>query len=243
VGWNDEATWAGRKCVRCRSPDPSCTSSGRSRRRSGWKLDDGLEAGPPGRNTGCQAARNLMAHIPVAPRGPPRGFASLRQVTASPGSTSTGRRTSPPLSASLEQVPDADTGSPLQGVPRVRGQAEDSVGRSAEAKWEGKSRGEWRPRSWVPRRNCLCFSARPLLHGIRRLGVGRAFVLSFCSFFRFTISFVLFPFSFGVSLVRNYSFLGQAWAEGKGEFATYRPRADSGRETRTKMCAAIVYMG
>jgi hypothetical protein len=34
--------------------------------------------------------------------------------------------------------------------------------------------------------------------------------------------------------------LGQAWAEGKGELATSRHRADSGRETWIKMYAAIV---
>jgi hypothetical protein len=38
------------------------------------------------------------------------------------------------------------------------------------------------------------------------------------------------------------SFLGQAFAEGKGELATSRLRADSGREP-VKMYAAIVYIG
>jgi len=50
------------------------------------------------------------------------------------------------------------------------------------------------------------------------------------------ISLVL---SFVISLVRIYSFLGQAWAEGKGELATCRSRAGIGREL-VKMYAAIV---
>ena len=37
-----------------------------------------------------------------------------------------------------------------------------------------------------------------------------------------------------ISLVRTVSFLGQAWAEGKGELATCRHRADSGWEKWTK---------
>jgi len=52
--------------------------------------------------------------------------------------------------------------------------------------------------------------------------------LSFHSFFPFTISSVL---PLAISLVSVYSFLGQAWAEGKGELATCRLCAEWGRET------------
>jgi hypothetical protein len=60
------------------------------------------------------------------------------------------------------------------------------------------------------------------------------------------LSFV-FPFCyfhFVFSLVRSlHIFLGQAWAEGKGEeLATCRHSADSGRELG-KMYAVIVYIG
>jgi len=79
---------------------------------------------------------------------------------------------------------------------------------------------------------CCCsqFSAvitiigkRPL-HGIRRRGVG--FGDGFlCSF----------PLSFFCSFLGAlYIFLGQAWAEGKGELATCRHRADSGRGKRLR---------
>jgi len=40
----------------------------------------------------------------------------------------------------------------------------------------------------------------------------------------------LFVLSFVISLVRIYPLLGQAWAGGKGELATCRHRADSGRK-------------
>jgi hypothetical protein len=50
-----------------------------------------------------------------------------------------------------------------------------------------------------------------------------------------------FCLSFVISLV-FYIFSGKAWAEGKGELATCRHRADSGRELG-KMYAAIVYIG
>jgi len=40
--------------------------------------------------------------------------------------------------------------------------------------------------------------------------------------------------SFVVSLVRTFYFLGQAWAEGEGELATCRHRADCGQENRAK---------
>jgi len=56
------------------APRSSQTSSGRSRRRNGWKPDNGLEVGPPGRNTGCQASRSQMVRLRVAPRGSPRGL-------------------------------------------------------------------------------------------------------------------------------------------------------------------------
>jgi len=50
-----------------------------------------------------------------------------------------------------------------------------------------------------------------------------------------------FPLSlFFYFLGAPYTFLGQAWAEGKEELATCRRRADSGRENRTKMYVAIV---
>jgi len=52
----------------------------------------------------------------------------------------------------------------------------------------------------------------------------------------FPISLVL---SFVISLVRIYSFLRQAWAEGKGERATCLLRTGIGRES-VKMYAAIV---
>ena len=35
-------------------------------------------------------------------------------------------------------------------------------------------------------------------------------------------------------LGHSHSFLGQAWAEGKGEFATSRHRGDCGQENRAK---------
>ena len=38
----------------------------------------------------------------------------------------------------------------------------------------------------------------------------------------------------------HHIFLGQAWAEGKGELATCRHCVDSGRENRSGMYAAIV---
>ena len=51
---------------------------------------------------------------------------------------------------------------------------------------------------------------------------------------------LLFPLQ--ISLGRIYSFLGQAWAEGKGELATCRHRADSGQEKLGKMYAAMIYI-
>jgi len=62
---------------------------------------------------------------------------------------------------------------------------------------------------------------------------------------RDTITFVLpfvrtlFPCNF---FGAHYIFLGQAWAEGKGELTTSRHRKDSERETWTKMSAAIDWM-
>jgi len=49
---------------------------------------------------------------------------------------------------------------------------------------------------------------------------------------RVTLSFLVL--SFVNFLGRSYSFLGQAWAEGKGELATSRHRADCGQENRAK---------
>jgi len=50
-------------------------------------------------------------------------------------------------------------------------------------------------------------TAQSLLHGIGRRGIGGGYV--FLLFFPFYFSFV-------ISLVRCFSFLGQAWVEGKG---------------------------
>jgi len=48
----------------------------------------------------------------------------------------------------------------------------------------------------------------------------------------FPLSFTLALLSFVISLVRlTCIFLGQGWAEGKGELATCRHCADSGQET------------
>jgi len=67
-----------------------------------------------------------------------------------------------------------------------------------------------------------CFS-HALLHGVCRRGVGgRTRILLF-----FLLSF-LCNFS-----VAYHIFLGQPWAEGKGELATCHLRADCGRENRT----------
>jgi len=51
----------------------SATSTGRFRRRSGWKRDNGLEAGLPRRNTKCRKATIRTARSLRAPRGSPRG--------------------------------------------------------------------------------------------------------------------------------------------------------------------------
>ena len=42
------------------------------------------------------------------------------------------------------------------------------------------------------------------------------------------------PFSFVLSLVRIYSFLGQAWAEGQRGACNKPPRADCGQENWAK---------
>ena len=63
--------------------------------------------------------------------------------------------------------------------------------------------------------------SRPLIHGIGRRGVGDG------SRFSFVLSFVNF-------LGHIYSFLGKAWAEGKGELATSRHCADCGPENWAK---------
>jgi hypothetical protein len=55
--WNGYGTPIGPKHDRCRSPDPSRTSSERSRRRRGLKPAAGLEAGSPPRNTNCRVSR------------------------------------------------------------------------------------------------------------------------------------------------------------------------------------------
>ena len=69
-----------------------------------------------------------------------------------------------------------------------------------------------------------------IFHGICRRGVGTG-ICTILSFF-LSVRDLLCP-SFVISLMRIYSFLGQAWAEGKGKLATCRYRADS-RRARTK---------
>jgi len=73
---------------------------------------------------------------------------------------------------------------------------------------------------WATGRNFRC-SFPPLIYGIGRRGGGDG------SQFSFVLSFVNF-------LRHICSFLGQVWAEGKGELATSRHRADCGQENRTK---------
>jgi len=58
------------------SPYPLPTSGGRSRRRSGWRLDSGPEAGPPKTSTRCRKARGRMARLLGAPRGLPQSSTS-----------------------------------------------------------------------------------------------------------------------------------------------------------------------
>jgi len=92
-----------------------------------------------------------------------------------------------------------------------------------------KESGGRRPRSWMPGvKNFV--SPHALLHDVRGRGSG----WGEGDFFLF------FPFC---SLLGALSLTwGQAWAEGKGELAMCRHRADSGREL-VGMHAAIVYMG
>jgi len=59
-GWNGGTTWTRRRHAPCHSRDPSQTSSGRFWRKSGWKRSDGLEAGPPRRNTKCRKATSRI---------------------------------------------------------------------------------------------------------------------------------------------------------------------------------------
>jgi len=52
-----------------------------------------------------------------------------------------------------------------------------------------------------------------------------------------------FQHSFVLPLVRIYSFLGQAWAEGKGELATSRRARTADRKGKLgKMYAAMIYI-
>ena len=53
--------WTERKCGRYRSRGPLPTSSGKSRRRSGWKRASGLGAGLPRGNIRCRKARGQTA--------------------------------------------------------------------------------------------------------------------------------------------------------------------------------------
>jgi len=93
------------------------------------------------------------------------------------------------------------------------------VGKGAGVSARGERRLE--PRSWGQRlRNYRCSS--PLLPSWLPQERGRTRRRSFNDFF--CLSFV-------ISLV-FYIFSGKAWAEGKGELATCRHRADSGREKR-----------
>ena len=71
-----------------------------------------------------------------------------------------------------------------------------------------------------------------LLHGIRRRGLGGLSPLFFCFFLLslFSVRFLFRCDFFGV----YHIFLGQAWAEGKGEPAVCPPGADSGQEIWTK---------
>jgi hypothetical protein len=79
-----------------------------------------------------------------------------------------------------------------RGTQRARHQSGSSGNGGSE-----KRRGEWRPRSWVPRLKNRCFSPRPL-HGICGRGVCcEGHVLSFCSFPFF--SFMFFPLSLHLS--------------------------------------------
>jgi len=86
-------------CAHCRCPDRSHTSSGRSRGRNEWRRGGGLEAGPLRRNIRCRRARGSAARLRVVLRGSPQGSTNSRPVTAYPGSTYNGRRTTPRPSA------------------------------------------------------------------------------------------------------------------------------------------------
>ena len=83
-----------------------------------------------------------------------------------------------------------------------------------------------------PRSGCrggaTAVSPNALLHGIRRRGVGD----------RHTLSFVL---PFVISLVRAYSFLGQAWADIEGELATCPSRGQRNASMiKQEMCRTQV---
>jgi len=201
-----------------------------------------------------RTARSLRA-----PRGSPQGTTSRRQGTHAPESTCTGPRPDPPPSAGGVSAPgkretassrcvrngrcnrrlcgrrcrrrpgDGRTG----GWSGIRWPMGD-VGRqcwtsSPPLMWKGWCR-LWkrrrRPTSWVPRRNwvpgrsCRCSYPHPL-HGIGGQGVGDGP----CFLCYFLCDFLC---------ARLIIFLGQAWAESKGEVATCCHRADSGREKRIK---------
>jgi len=64
-------------------------------------------------------------------------FYQLKTSPCLTGQYLTGRRIGP-CSVLVVPAPDADTGSPLQGVPRVEGPAEGPMGRGAGRKREGE---------------------------------------------------------------------------------------------------------
>ena len=119
VEWLEYSDWAGVRASR--SPDPLHTSSGRSRRRRWLRQGAGQEAGPLRANTECRRATGWAARWPGVRRDSLQGSTNRRQVTASPGNTSTRRRIGPILSTDGADT-DADPGLPLQGLPRVEGQ-------------------------------------------------------------------------------------------------------------------------
>jgi len=120
-------------------------------------------------------------------------------------------------------------GGACGAAPSSHMSSEISEKKRAEARqWAGG--GASRKKYKMPGRNYRCSCTRPPSWRPQTMSRGRAHFCCFCSLVSLSVSLSA-VLSFAISLVRFY--LGQAWAEGKGQLATCRHRADSEQENRT----------
>jgi len=132
------------------------------------------------------------------------------------------RRVGPPLSPAVP-AQDTNAATCFQELPLLGDPTEDSVRKCSGGDWEGKAgfrsgifcRCEEQPGGWTSSPLSLMTSVEEYRSWGRL-----SFVIPWCA-----------PI-----------FFCQAWAEGKGEFATSRLRTDQGRgrlQTRTGQCAYL----